>query len=140
MKTSKPDTSKDDLTVYISNLSYQIDRFDLKRIFSKFGEVRQVKLVMDVQTQKSKGMAFVRMSKKSECKAAIEGLNGQIIDGRTVKAAPAIPMKNPAPVFSKKKQEETEEVPGKEKKVPRRKKQGLDKLKEYLAKKDLKKT
>lgn len=139
-KTEKSQTANyDECTVYISNLSYKIDRFKLKKIFSNFGEVRQVKLVMDLETQKSKGMAFVRMSEASEAKAAIEGLDKQIIDGRTVKVARAIPMKKSAtPKFKPEPEVKIEKVKSKDK-VEKVKKRGPVPLKEFLAQKSVKK-
>jgi RNA recognition motif-containing protein len=134
MKTTEP--TKDDLTVYISNLSYKIDYHQLKRIFSHFGEVRQVKVVMNQETQTSKGMAFVRMSKVSEVKKAIDELDGQIIDGRTVKASHAIPMaKAPKPAIKLKSREERGMAPIKDQKLTKNKKKGPVSLKDFLASK-----
>lgn len=73
-------------TVYISNLSYERDRTGLKVLFKRYGTVKFVKIIVDPKTNESKGMAFVEMSSTEEATRAIEGLDGQVIDGRTVKA------------------------------------------------------
>jgi len=77
---------KPNATVYISNLSYERDRTGLKILFKRYGTVKFVKIIVDPKTNESKGMAFVEMSSIEEATRAIEGLDGQIIDGRTVKA------------------------------------------------------
>ncbi len=80
-------------TVYISNLSYNRDRNGLKSLFSRYGTIKNIKIIMEPTTQQSRGMAFVEMSSVAEAKKAIEGLNQAMIDGRTVKANFAIPLK-----------------------------------------------
>ena len=79
-------------TVYISNLSYKRDRNGLKSIFSKFGKINHIKIVVEPTTNQSRGMAFVEMSNFAEADKAIKTLNGQIIDGRTVKTNWAKPL------------------------------------------------
>ena len=78
-------------TVYISNLSYNRDQKGLKHIFSRYGEVISIKIIVDLKTGKSKGMAFVEMSNRKEAQQAIAALNLKVIDGRTAKASFAIP-------------------------------------------------
>lgn len=80
-------------TVYISNLSYNRDRNGLKAIFSEFGTIKHIKIIVEPKTNQSRGMAFVEMGSVKEATAAIETLDGQVIDGRTVKANYAIPQK-----------------------------------------------
>ncbi len=72
-------------TVYISNLSYERDRNGLKSLFSKFGQILNIKIVVEPSTLQSRGMAFIEMSTPEEAKLAIETLDQKIIDGRTVK-------------------------------------------------------
>jgi RNA recognition motif-containing protein len=81
---------KSDQTVYISNLSYNRDEKGLRNLFSRYGKVFYVKIIIDLTTRKSNGMAFVRMVSSEEAEKAILGLNQQVIDGRTVKASFAI--------------------------------------------------
>ncbi len=80
-------------TVYISNLSYQRDRNGLKTIFNRFGTIKNIKVIVEPSTGESRGMAFVEMSSVAEATLAIKEINGQVIDGRTVKANYAIPQK-----------------------------------------------
>jgi RNA recognition motif-containing protein len=77
---------KPNATVYISNLSYERDREGLKILFKRYGSIKFIKIIVDPKTNVSKGMAFVEMSSTEEATKAIDGLDGQVIDGRTVKA------------------------------------------------------
>jgi RNA recognition motif-containing protein len=81
-------------TVYISNLSYKRDRHGLKSLFSHYGDVCNIKIIVEPTTNQSRGMAFVEMKTIAQAKAAIEGLNLHIIDGRTAKATWATPQRS----------------------------------------------
>ncbi|WP_408096258.1 RNA recognition motif domain-containing protein [Peredibacter sp. HCB2-198] len=81
-------------TVYISNLSYNRDRNGVRSLFAKFGQIKNIKIVVEPTTNQSRGMAFVEMSTVDEAKAAIAGLDQKALDGRTVKAKWATPNKN----------------------------------------------
>jgi hypothetical protein len=83
-------------TVYISNLSYERDRNGLKSMFSKFGIIKNIKIVVEPSTNQSRGMAFVEMATAEQANKAIEALNQKVFDGRTVKANWAIPMRSSA--------------------------------------------
>ncbi len=85
--------NKPSSTVYISNLSYKRDRNGLKSLFSRYGKIKHIKIIVEPTTNQSKGMAFVEMNSIDEATSAIEELDGQVIDGRTVKANFAIPQK-----------------------------------------------
>lgn len=85
--------NKENKTVYINNLSYKRDEKSLKKIFSEYGTVLEVKILVDNVTNQSKGMAFVEMSSVEAAQKAIEGLHGQVLDGRTVKVRYATPLK-----------------------------------------------
>jgi transformer-2 protein len=82
-------------TVYISNLSYHRDQTGVKNLFSRYGKIKQVTIILDPVTKQSKGMAFVEMNTAEEAKLAIAGLDKQIIDGRTLKTKYAFQQRNP---------------------------------------------
>lgn len=82
-------------TVYISNLSYRRDRSGLKSMFNKFGTITNIKIIVEPKSNQPRGMAFVEMSNEAEAKSAIAGLDGVVVDGRTVKAKWATPQKKP---------------------------------------------
>ena len=83
------DNSKN--TVYISNLSYVRDRNGLKSLFSPFGEIKNIKIIVEPATNQSRGMAFIEMSNPAQAQRAIKELDQKIVDGRTVKVKFATP-------------------------------------------------
>ena len=76
-------------TIYVGNLKYQKDEKEIKEMFSEFGKVAYVRLVLDSKTQKTKGIAFVQMPNKSAALKAINHFNGKEMDGRTLKVSVA---------------------------------------------------
>jgi RNA recognition motif-containing protein len=74
-------------TVYIGNLDYDRTEKDIKVLFSHYGKVKSAKIVLDSETEKSKGIAFVQMFDETEAKDAIKGLNGLRFDNRTLKVS-----------------------------------------------------
>ena len=79
------------MNIYVGNLSYNTDEGNLESIFSEYGTVESVRIVKDRDTGRSKGFGFVDMPDDQEAAAAIEALNGQEIDGRTLRVNEARP-------------------------------------------------
>ena len=79
------------MNIYVGNLSYEVTEEDLKEAFQVFGEVDTVKVIKDNYTGRSKGFGFVEMPAKSEAQAAIEGLNGKDLKGRSLNVNEARP-------------------------------------------------
>lgn len=77
-------------TIYIGNLNYKTSAQNLKGIFSRYGKVNDVNLLKIPGTEKSRGIAFIKMTKKDQATKAIESLNSTQLDGRTVKVSFAI--------------------------------------------------
>src|SRR5205085_1281722 len=69
------------------------DRNGLKTLFHAYGRINNIKIIVEPKTGQSRGMAFVELGTPAEAKRAIEELDGQVIDGRTVKANFATPLK-----------------------------------------------
>ncbi|PIT98671.1 MAG: RNA-binding protein [Bdellovibrionales bacterium CG10_big_fil_rev_8_21_14_0_10_45_34] len=78
--------------LYVGNLSYHVSEDTLVDLFSGFGSVESAKIVVDRDSGRSKGFAFVEMSSDGEARAAIDGLNGKEQDGRTLSVSEARPM------------------------------------------------
>lgn len=72
------------LKIYVGNLSFETTDDDLNREFSVYGEVASSNVVNDRDTGRSRGFGFVDMPSEAEAKAAIAGLNGKDIMGRTL--------------------------------------------------------
>ena len=79
------------MNIYVGNLSYKMNDNDLEAVFAKFGAVKSAKIIMDKETGRSKGFAFVEMEEASAGNAAIEALNGKETDGRTLRVNEAKP-------------------------------------------------
>ena len=70
--------------LYVGNLAYSVRDDTLQQAFSPYGTVTSARVMMDRETGRSKGFGFVEMGSDSEAQAAINGMNGQAIDGRAV--------------------------------------------------------
>ena len=77
--------------LYVGNLSYSLKAPELEEIFKAVGEVVNVKIVMDQETGRSKGFAFVEMATDDQGTQAIETLNGKDVGGRALKVTEANP-------------------------------------------------
>ncbi|RYZ80865.1 MAG: RNA-binding protein [Proteobacteria bacterium] len=77
--------------IYVGNLSFNVDNNQLTDLFSDFGTVDSANVIMDRDTGRSKGFAFVEMSAESEAQAAISKLNGQDFGGRAMNISEAKP-------------------------------------------------
>ncbi|MBS0266294.1 MAG: RNA-binding protein [Planctomycetes bacterium] len=77
--------------LYVGNLSHQISSAELEQLFAEYGTVKSAQVIMDRETGRSKGFAFVEMSDDAEAKAAIASLNLKEISGRCVTVAEARP-------------------------------------------------
>jgi cold-inducible RNA-binding protein len=77
--------------LYVGNLGYAVSSADLNQMFSPFGEVESASVIGDRDTGRSKGFGFVEMSTPREAQAAIDGLNGQMHEGRTLTVNEAKP-------------------------------------------------
>jgi RNA recognition motif-containing protein len=73
------------MNIYVGNLSFDVTEEDLKQAFSAFGQVESARIVKDTYDGRSKGFGFVEMAGSAEAHAAIDGLNGKELKGRTVK-------------------------------------------------------
>jgi RNA recognition motif-containing protein len=77
--------------MYIGNLSYNVKESDLRDVMEEFGTVDSVKLIVDRDTRRSKGFAFVEMPESSEAMKAINELNGAEYEGRAMVVKEALP-------------------------------------------------
>lgn len=70
--------------LYVGNLAYSVRDDSLHQAFSQYGTVTSAKVMMDRDTGRSKGFGFVEMGSDAEAQAAINGMNGQALEGRAV--------------------------------------------------------
>ena len=64
------------MNIYVANVPFKASEQDLKDLFQEYGEVSSAKIIMDKETQRSRGFAFVDMPDDNEAKQAISKLNG----------------------------------------------------------------
>ena len=79
------------MNVYVGNLSFEVNEDDLQQAFSAFGQVATVNIIKDKFSGESRGFGFVDMPAKAEAEAAITGLNGTELKGRTITVNEARP-------------------------------------------------
>lgn len=70
--------------IYVGNLPFSTTNEELEQLFSQFGQVSKAQVIMDRETGRSRGFAFVEMADAGEAKAAIDALNGQDFKGRNL--------------------------------------------------------
>jgi RNA recognition motif-containing protein len=79
------------MKLYVGNLSYSTSQESLEAAFGEHGRVDEVAIVMDRETGRPRGFAFVTMNNDSEARTAIDAVNGKEIDGRTITVNEARP-------------------------------------------------
>jgi RNA recognition motif-containing protein len=77
--------------LFVGSLAWATTDDSLKDFFAAAGTVVSASVIMDRETNRSKGFGFVEMSSDEEAKAAVEQLNGKELDGRAVVVSEARP-------------------------------------------------
>jgi RNA recognition motif-containing protein len=76
--------------IYVGNMSYRSTEDSLRNLFAQYGEPKSVSIITDRETGQAKGFAFVEMGTAEQADAAIQALNGQVFEGRTLRVNEAI--------------------------------------------------
>ena len=86
------------MNMYVGNLSFDVKDEELRAAFEAFGQVVSATVIKDKYSGESRGFGFVEMSSKDETQAAIDGLNGKELKGRTLNVGEARPrdLRSPA--------------------------------------------
>jgi len=79
------------MNIFVGNLSFETTDEELRESFAAFGELSSVTILKDKFTNQPRGFGFVEMMTDAESKAAIEGLHGKTIGGRTINVSEARP-------------------------------------------------
>ena len=85
--------------LYVGNLPYSVDDASLSHNFAAYGTVQSAKVMFDRDSGRSKGFGFVEMSSDAEAQAAIEGLHGMPVSGRSITVNVARPREDRAGGF-----------------------------------------
>jgi RNA recognition motif-containing protein len=79
------------MNIYVGNVAHESTEDDLRQAFEAFGQVASVTIIRDKFTGASRGFGFVEMPGQTEAQAAIAGLNGTALQGRTLNVNEARP-------------------------------------------------
>ncbi len=79
------------MNIYVGNLAYSVTEEDLKKAFEAYGQVATANVIKDQHSDRSKGFGFVEMPDQTEAQAAISGLNGKDLNGRSLNVNEARP-------------------------------------------------
>ncbi len=79
------------MNIYVGNMPFDVSEDDLREAFEQFGEITEVRLIMDKYSGKSKGFGFIEMPSKDEAEKAIEEMNGKEFKGRALSVNEAKP-------------------------------------------------
>ena len=82
------------MSIYIGNLSYEVNQEDLNEVFTEYGTVKRVHIPTDRETGRVRGFAFVEMESESDEDKAIEALDGAEWMDRELKVNKAKPREN----------------------------------------------
>jgi cold-inducible RNA-binding protein len=77
--------------LFIGSLAWATTDDSLRDLFATVGTVVSASVIMDRETNRSKGFGFVEMSSDEEAKAAVDQLNGKDLDGRAIVVSEARP-------------------------------------------------
>ena len=79
------------MNIYVGNLSFDTTEADLEKAFASYGAVQSARIATDRDTNRPRGFGFVEMANQAEAEAAIAGLNGKELQGRTLTVNEARP-------------------------------------------------
>ena len=78
-------------SIFVGNLAFGTTEEELRTAFQNFGDVSRVSIMLDRETGRSRGFAFIEMAKDEEAESAISGMNGSSLGGRTLNVNEARP-------------------------------------------------
>ena len=79
------------MNIFVGSLPFKLEEADLKELFEAFGEVTSVKIINDRESGRSKGFGFVEMGSEEEAQAAVKGMDGKDLAGRSIAVSEARP-------------------------------------------------
>ena len=89
------------MNIFVSNLSFHTTEEDLNTMFSTYGIVKSVKIIIDRVTNRSRGFGFIEMANDEEGQKAIEMLNNKDVQGRLLSVSVAREKSNKSTSFWK---------------------------------------
>ena len=86
------------MNIFVGNLAFNATDHDIRQLFEPYGAVDTINIITDRYTGQSRGFGFVEMPDSAAAKAAIQGLQGKALEGRTLnvnEAKPREPRREP---------------------------------------------
>ena len=96
--------------IFIGNLSHDLEQDEFRRHFSPFGEITEIFIIRDRDTQRSRGFGFITFATEAAAKKAIAVMNGSMIAGRPARVTLARPFVKKSSGGSSPETDKTEEV------------------------------
>ena len=87
------------MNIFVGNLAFSTTDHDLRQLFEPYGDVDTINIITDRYTGQSRGFGFVEMPDRAAAQAAIQGLQGKALGGRTLnvnEAKPREPRREPS--------------------------------------------
>ena len=85
------------MDIYVGNLPYEINEETLREVFGEYGSVERVNVIMDRNTGRAKGFAFITMPDNEQAQNAIKALDGVTVEGRPMRVNQAQPREDRPP-------------------------------------------
>jgi cold-inducible RNA-binding protein len=85
--------------LFVGNMSFQTTESELTELFKPFGQITRIRVVMDRETGRARGFAFVEMPNDDEATKAVAALDGKSVGGRNIKVNEARPKEAGGPRF-----------------------------------------
>ena len=79
------------MNIFVGNLAFSTSDHDIRQLFEPYGAVDTINIITDKYTGNSRGFGFVEMPDSTAAKAAIQGLQGKALGGRTLNVNEAKP-------------------------------------------------
>uniref|UniRef100_A0A8C9AX77 Cold-inducible RNA-binding protein n=1 Tax=Prolemur simus TaxID=1328070 RepID=A0A8C9AX77_PROSS len=77
--------ASDEGKLFVGGLSFDTNEQSLEQVFSKYGQIAEVVVVKDRETQRSRGFGFVTFENIDDAKDAMMAMNGKSVDGRQIR-------------------------------------------------------
>ncbi|XP_072356692.1 uncharacterized protein [Scyliorhinus torazame] len=86
---SKPATMTEDGKLFVGGLNFDTDEQSLEDVFSKYGQIAEVRVIKDKDTMTSRGFGFITFENPDDAKDALQAMNGKSLDGRQIRVGHA---------------------------------------------------
>ena len=84
MKDADDESINPGSNLFVTGIHPRLTEIDVSRLFEKYGDVENCSIMLDPHTKESRGFGFVKMVTADQAEAAKEGLQGEVIEGRTL--------------------------------------------------------